>query len=113
MAEFHAAESSIAREWQNSTRWSIPSLGNRKISRAGIVHCSGNVEFHARESSTAQESQNPTRWGVPSPRNSRISRAVEVHRSKIAYSHALSFIFTFNFSDLNKSNFSKRLFKSF
>ena len=41
MAEFHAVESSIARESQNP--------------RARVVHCPGMAEFHAVESSIARE----------------------------------------------------------
>ena len=73
---------------QNPTRRSRPSLGNRGILRAGVVHRSENAEFRAQERSTAQELRNPTRRSSPSLRNREISRAVMFHRSGIADSYA-------------------------
>src|SRR5699024_12370738 len=49
MAEFHAVESSIARESQNP--------------RARVVPCPGIAEFHAVESSIARELENSTAGG--------------------------------------------------
>src|SRR5699024_11679415 len=62
MAESHAREQSIAREWQNSTRGSSPSLKNRRIPRGGVFHRSEIAELHAVEQSTAQKSRNFLRW---------------------------------------------------
>src|SRR5699024_5135752 len=63
-------------------------LGNRGISRAGMVYRSGIAESHAQERSTARESRNLTRWISPSLGNCRIPRAGAVHRSGIGKSHA-------------------------
>src|SRR5699024_12694832 len=65
-----------------------PPLGNCGISRAGVVHRSGNAEFHAQERSTAQKLRNSTRRMASPLGNCGISRAGDVHRSGITESHA-------------------------
>ena len=88
IAESYVRESSIAREMQNLTRWSSPSLGNYRISRAGTVHRSRITESHALERSIARKMQNLTRGNGPPLGKCRIPRAGVVHRSEIAESHA-------------------------
>src|SRR5699024_12020863 len=85
---FHARRQATDQESQDSTRRSSPSLRNRRIPRAGVVHRPEIAKSHAQERSTAQKSQNPTRRSGPPLGKSRIPRAGAVHRSGKAESHA-------------------------
>src|SRR5699024_6590007 len=81
-------EQSTAQKSRFSTRGSVPSLVNRGIPRAGVVHRSRIEKFHAREYSTVRELRNSTCGSVLPLGNRGISRAGRVHRSGIVKSHA-------------------------
>src|SRR5699024_9820932 len=86
---FLCAGGSIARKLWYFKRRSRPSLRNRKISRAGVLHRSEIALFHARGGSTARKLWYFTRWSRPSLRNRGIPRAGAVQPPENAESHAL------------------------
>src|SRR5699024_12312664 len=85
IGKFYALEPSTAQKLQNSTRGSVPPLGNCGISRAGVVHRSEIAESHALERSTARELRNRLR-GEGSPLGNGVSaRADQYNLSEMSH----------------------------
>ena len=82
--DIRALNKPITQKLRLLTRGNIPSLRNRAIPRAGVVHRSEIVQSHAQEHSIARKSRNPTRRSSPPLKNRTIPRVGVVHRSEIA-----------------------------
>ena len=82
--DIRALNKPITQKLRLLTRGNIPSLRNRAIPRAGVVHRSEIVQSHAQEHSIARKLRNPKRGSSPSLRNRVFPRAGVVHRSEIA-----------------------------
>ena len=87
--DIRALNKPITLKLRISTRGNIPSLRNRAIPRAGVVHRSEIVQSHAQEHSIARKLRNPTRGSSPSLRNQEIPRAGVIHCPRITKSHVL------------------------
>ena len=88
--DIRALNKPITQKLRLLTRGNIPSLRNRAIPRAGVVHRSEIVQSHAQEHSIARKLRNPTRGSSPSLRNRIIPRVGIIHHPKITVMSVLT-----------------------